>query len=136
MPDTASAGLCRNGGPAAGQGAIVSARSGSLGQVCRIIRSRAHRKKLLPAHLFADPAWDMLLELYKAELMSKNVSVTSVSIASNVPATTALRWIKALENEGLVRRTDDDFDGRRRFLSLTATALVAMDRFFEHLARD
>ena len=133
MPDAPSAGLYQNGGPAAGQGAIVSARRGTLRQVCRIIRCRAHRNKLLPAHLFADPAWDMLLELYKSELMCKRICVTSLSIASNVPGTTALRWIKALENEGLVHRTDDYSDGRRRFLSLTHVALVAMDQFFECL---
>lgn len=95
-----------------------------------MIRSRANRPKFIPSYLFADPAWDILLNLYSAELAQQRVSVSSLCIASNVPATTALRWIKTLENEGLIRRAADRFDARRYFIALTEAGVSAMDGFF------
>jgi hypothetical protein len=54
------------------------------------ICARRLRERLLPAGLFADPAWDMLLDLYAAEIEEQPVSVTSACIAAAAPATTAL----------------------------------------------
>lgn len=100
-----------------------------------MIDSRAERRKFLPTHLFTDPAWDMLLDLYQADLMSRKISVSSLCSATNAPATTGLRWITTLEHEGFVNRTSDQFDGRRFFISLSKTGLACMDAFFESLAR-
>src|SRR3546814_1843272 len=48
----------------------------------------------------SDPAWDMLLDLYlAAERNTRPVSISSLCIASAVPATTALRWIKTFRSE-------------------------------------
>ena len=96
------------------------------------IAHRARRAKLLPTNLFADPAWDMLLDLYRAELDQCRVSVSSLCIASQVPPTTALRWISALHEHGLIARRADPLDGRRYFVSLTATGSEAMGRYFSN----
>lgn len=50
------------------------------------------------------------------------MSVSSSCIAANVPTTTALRWIKALEEKQLVVRRQDANDGRRCFLALSEDA--------------
>lgn len=94
------------------------------------IRSRSQRGKFFPKALFADPAWDMLIDLYASKIAHQRVSVSSLCIASNVPAITALRWIDTLVGEGLIVRTSDAFDKRRHFVSLTETGLCAMDRYF------
>lgn len=98
------------------------------------IRNRSQRSKFFPSELFADPAWDMLLDLYLSEIAQRRVSVTSLCLASNVPSTTALRWIANLECEGLAERTSDPFDRRRYFMSLTGKGRHAMDAYFSSLS--
>lgn len=95
-----------------------------------IIRARLDRELHFPAHLFADPAWDMLLDLYAADLAQVRVTITSLSAASNVPMTTALRWISSLEREGLIRRHNDPLDARRYFMSLTDAARRGFEAYF------
>ena len=110
---------------------VHSVRTGTERVVRNMIRTRAERRRFLPNHLFADPAWDMLLDLYLADIISKRISVSSLCSASNVPPTTALRWIEILENEGLAERATDPCDQRRRFIFLSDNGLASMDGFFE-----
>ncbi len=84
-----------------------------------IIRARRLRENYFPACLFADPAWDMLLDLMAARLEGQPVAVSSLCIASAVPATTALRWIRTLTEGGLLVRVADPRDGRRVFIDLS-----------------
>jgi DNA-binding MarR family transcriptional regulator len=98
-----------------------------------VLRARASRADFFSEHLFADPAWDMLLSLYSAELEQKRVSVSSLSLASRVPATTALRWISALQKDGLIVRQPDPFDGRRIFVALSAEGSRAVRTYFNSL---
>src|SRR5690606_24209072 len=70
-------------------------------QVRDWLRVRRLRDEFLPGDLFADPAWDMLLDLFAARLEQERVSVSSLCIASAVPPTTALRWIRTLTEKGL-----------------------------------
>lgn len=104
------------------------------GLVRRIIRQRQQRARFLDADLFADPAWDMLLDLIAARVERKRVSVTSLCIASGVPPTTALRWIGQMVEGGLFVRVCDDTDRRRAFIELTEKAVDAMARYFDELA--
>lgn len=95
------------------------------------IKARRLRERFLPADLFADPAWDMLLDLAASRLEGIRVSVSSLCIAANVPTTTALRWIKLLVDRGLVRRTTDPADARRSFIDLTPETVPALDACLE-----
>ena len=101
--------------------------------VRRMLRQRRMREQYFPADLFADPAWDMLLDLYAARLERQPVSVSSLCIAAAVPATTALRWIKTMTDAGLFLREADPLDGRRIFIALSEGAAEAMARYFEAL---
>lgn len=96
----------------------------------RIIRHRQLRAHFFDAGLFADPAWDMLLDLAASRAENKQVSVTSLCIASGVPPTTALRWIGQLTAAGLLERIEDETDRRRAFLALSDEAAEAMARYF------
>jgi DNA-binding transcriptional ArsR family regulator len=87
-----------------------------------ILRARRMRDVYFNPELFADPAWDMLLDLLAAKLEGRHVSVTSLCGAAAVPPTTALRWIGKLEEEGLIIRTDDTSDSRRVLLALSDDA--------------
>jgi hypothetical protein len=104
--------------------------------VRRIIRQRQLRARFFDGELFADPAWDMLLDLTAARAEHIRVSVTSLCIASCVPPTTALRWIGQMVEAGLFARIEDDTDRRRAFLALTDRAADAMARYFAELGSD
>lgn len=101
--------------------------------VRRIIHLRQLRSRFFDENLFADPAWDMLLDLTAARVEHKRVSVTSLCIASGVPPTTALRWIGQLTKVGLFERVEDDADKRRVFIQLSDEAADMMARYFSVL---
>lgn len=101
--------------------------------VRRVIRQRQLRARFFDGDLFADPAWDMLLDLTAARAEHARVSVTSLCIASGVPPTTALRWIGQMIDAGLLQRVEDEADRRRAFITLTDKAADAMARFFAEL---
>lgn len=102
--------------------------------VRQIIRQRHLRARFFDGDLFADPAWEMLLDLTAARVEGKRVSVTSLCIASGVPPTTALRWIGQMTEAGLFLRICDDSDRRRAFIELSDHTLDAMARYFQELA--
>src|SRR5690606_39198180 len=102
-------------------------------RVRRMIRQRQLRTRYFDAALFADPAWDMLLDLTAAAAENTRVSVTSLCIASGVPPTTALRWIAQMVEAGLLCRVPDPNDRRRAFIALTGEAKEAMARYFAAL---
>lgn len=101
--------------------------------VRQTIRKRELRSRFFDADLFADPAWDMLLDLAAARAEHQRVSVTSLCIASGVPSTTALRWISQMVDTGLLERTECDVDRRRAFITLSNKAADAMARYFATL---
>jgi hypothetical protein len=98
------------------------------------IRERRWREQFLTAELFADPAWDMLLDLYAAFYERRQVAVSSLCIAAAVPATTALRWIKTMTDAHLFERSSDPDDARRIFIGISEKARLAMDGYFDKLA--
>ena len=104
--------------------------------VRRIIRQRQLRARFFDGELFADPAWDMLLDLTAARAEHTRVSVTSLCIASQVPPTTALRWIGQMTEAGMLERVEDDLDRRRAFVALTDSAADALARFFQEIGKD
>jgi CheY-like chemotaxis protein len=95
-------------------------------QVRSMIRARRLRELYFAGDLFADPAWDMLLDLMAARLERRQVAVSSLCIAAAVPPTTALRWIKLLTDQGLLVRIADPSDGRRVFIELADQAADGM----------
>jgi hypothetical protein len=99
------------------------------------IRARRMRDQYFPRDLFADPAWDMLLDLFAARLEGLTVSVSSLCIAAAVPPTTALRWITAMTDAGLLMRREDPSDRRRAFVALTAQAVAGMERYGQAVAK-
>ena len=107
----------------------------SLDVVRQVIRARRVRGRFFDETLFADPAWDMLLDLFQAEISQHRVPVSSLCIAAAVPATTALRWIKTMTDAGHFQRRADPHDGRRVFVELSPQASNAMRRYFAEVGK-
>lgn len=100
-----------------------------------VIRARRLRGRYFPEEMFADPAWDMLLDLLRAEISQLRVPVSSLCIAAAVPATTALRWLKTLVQQGVFVRRADPHDGRRVFVELAPQASSALRRYFVEVGK-
>jgi len=107
----------------------------SADTVRSVIRARRLRSRFFAEDLFADPAWDMLLDLLQAEIAQLRVPVSSLCIAAAVPATTALRWLKTLTEQGLFVRRADPHDGRRVFVELAPEASHALRRYFAEVGK-
>jgi hypothetical protein len=105
------------------------------GEIRAAIRARRLRDHFFSADFFADPAWDMLLDLMAARLEQQRVAVSSLCIAAAVPPTTALRWIKTLTDHGLFVRAADPQDGRRVYIGLSDAATAAMEAYLRAARR-
>jgi hypothetical protein len=90
------------------------------------IRGRRLRDAAFGPGWFEDPAWDMLLDLFAAELEGTQVSVSSLCIAAAVAPTTALRWITKMTAAGLLLRRNDARDRRRAFMQLSDRARAGL----------
>ncbi len=127
--EAAAAAMAAVGGPPNGEEAL------DAGFIRSIIRVRRLRDHFFRSDLFADPAWDMLLDLMAARVERQRVAVSSLCIAAAVPPTTALRWIKSLCDEGLFVRVADPEDGRRVFIELSAETAARMEAFLKSAQR-
>ncbi len=114
-------------------GASTSGPDLSVDSVRAVIHARRLRASYFAADLFADPAWDMMLELLKAELSQHRVTVSNLCAAAADPATTALRWLNAIVEKGLFVRRDDPHDGRRAYVELAPDTSRALRHYFAQL---
>lgn len=72
------------------------------------------------SHKLDDVAWDLLLELLRAERLRQRLSVSGLAISiSGVSATTSLRRMNELAARGYIERVPDPTDARRDFVALT-----------------
>ena len=112
--------------PGGRPGAAVFAR--------QILAARGRLGNFVDADLFADPARDILLDLFVAGEEGRRISISSCCIAASVPPTTALRWIGMLKKRGLIQESVDPADGRRKWLSLPSEVHDAMRDYVNAVA--
>lgn len=91
--------------------------------------ARRRRDRLFHANLFAEPAWDMLLDLFVQQHHGRPVSVHSLCVAAAVPQTTALRWIGKLADMGLVDRRPSPHDNRVTHIVLSEAGAQLMETY-------
>lgn len=95
----------------------------------RVYQSRRRRTRYLAPGLFGEPAWDILLDLFCARVHGKKARTTSVCLAARTPASTGLRWLGVLEEQGLIHRGGESDDRRARWVSLTDHGYRAMKQY-------
>jgi DNA-binding MarR family transcriptional regulator len=88
----------------------------------KIGESRDRRQKFFADELFAEPGWEMLLALYRADAAGLRMSVSNLCGMTCGPETTAVRWIDRLEGLGMISRRKNPSDGRDTFVELSAGA--------------
>lgn len=93
--------------------------------------ARERREEIFGTRIGADPAWDILLELYAVQLENGQATITDVCRASGIAYTTGLRWVGELQQKGLLTRADDESDKRAALLKLSRRGLAAMKEYFQ-----
>lgn len=99
-----------------------------------LIKMRRTRERMLGPELFADPGWDILLDLFAAQEEGQQVSVSSLCIAAAVPPTTALRWITNMTESGILVRRQDPQDARRVYIELSESMSDKLKNYFQAVA--
>jgi hypothetical protein len=64
-----------------------------------VLAVRRARGGVLGENLFSEPAWDILLELYAAELGGRSMTLSDLARATDTPASVVTRWQAALDNQ-------------------------------------
>ena len=76
-----------------------------------------------------EPSWTILLEVYRAEITGRRLSVSKLCALDEASQTTAWRRIRSMEETGLLLRDQDPADARRSFVMLTESAARAVADF-------
>jgi Fic family protein len=98
----------------------------------RIYRARRDRERVFDDEIFADPAWDLLLDLFVRSSRNEQVSISSACHAASVPEATALRYLKALTEKNYVERISHPNDRRSTTLKMTPLGSNLMIEWLEH----
>jgi hypothetical protein len=101
----------------------------------RLVAERKALSDLSDADVFTNGPTNMLLDLYIHSWLNKRVSVSSLTIASCIPPTTALRYIDHFEQTKLVTKTGDDTDGRRVWVALTHASFARVTDYLTKVSR-
>jgi DNA-binding response OmpR family regulator/DNA-binding MarR family transcriptional regulator len=98
---------------------------------------RRLRREFPPLSELDDVAWDLLLELMRAEKSSNRLSVSSLSISiEHVSSTTALRRIQELVKAEHMVRVPDPTDARRDFVALADKTRELLQSYLERVGNE
>ncbi|MEO5640244.1 MAG: MarR family transcriptional regulator [Sphingomicrobium sp.] len=107
-----------------------SGKSLAKAQARRILKQRRARARHLPASMFSEPAWDMLLTLYAVEENERRLTVTGLAELCGAPLTTLVRWLDTLEQQKLIERVASRTDRRVSYLDLAPLGREKLDAYF------
>ncbi|MBB5686689.1 MarR family winged helix-turn-helix transcriptional regulator [Sphingobium boeckii] len=105
-------------------------RSTSPAQTARRLgRERMTRDNFFPANLTKEPAWPMLVELYRCRIDGEDLSVTGLSFGVGIPLTTGHRWIEGLRQGGYLEAHPSKSDGRSTLIVMTDKGFADMNNY-------
>ncbi|MBB6122826.1 MarR family winged helix-turn-helix transcriptional regulator [Sphingobium subterraneum] len=81
----------------------------------------------------ACPVWDMLLDLYRARQQDKPLYCWPVTVAAQVPTSTAYRKLEMMERRDLVTSLPPQKDRRQNRIELTSFSMNQMDRLMDQM---
>lgn len=98
---------------------------------------RRPRQSFAPLGELDDVAWELLLELLRAERVAQRISVSALSISvEHISPTTALRRIRELVKAGHIMRNPDPMDARRDFVTLASESRTALEQYLGQVAKE
>lgn len=111
-------------------------KDGILRVARRTWQAQRERELILGPSVVADPAWDILLDLFIARMEEREVTVRSACSATAVSEATVVRWVAQLVQAKLVLRVADTADPRNVRLALTEEGLNRMCDYFIRTSPD
>nr|NUR37123.1 winged helix-turn-helix transcriptional regulator [Sphingomonas sp.] len=100
--------------------------------ILSILIARRGREAVLGSYLFSEPAWDVLLELYAAELGTRTMSVADLARAIDTPESTTARWVDELAGRGLVVQHREPGQSGGPLVSLSYEGASKMGSLIDH----
>jgi hypothetical protein len=97
----------------------------------RLERARQERQRFIPAELFGEPGWSLMLDLFIAHHEGRVVNTSGACFGANVPQTTGLRWLEKLDAAGLIARHSHPQDTRFVMITLSPDGLERMTAVLE-----
>lgn len=76
------------------------------------------------------PEISLLLEIYEADRQKLRITDSVIGLASGIPQTISIRWLRILEDQGLVTRTRHDTDQHVTYLHLAPRVYEQLDSIF------
>ena len=110
-----------------------SDRQQLLAKARLVLSSRRAREQHFHRDLFGEPAWDILLALSVTEEAGARFTVSKLAECIRAPLSTAVRWVKTLEENSLVGRFDHPTDRRITFIRLLDKGRSALDAYLNGL---
>ena len=104
-------------------------------QMARLMqRWRRERRRVFRDAVFSNPGWDILLDLFLAGADGHPLTVKAACLAATVSKTTGLRYLRRLDELGLVTRAPHPTDHRSSQMTLTDDGLRHMEAYLARLA--
>jgi MarR family transcriptional regulator, temperature-dependent positive regulator of motility len=94
---------------------------------------RRQRASYLPANVFGEPGWDMLLHLYVAKSDGGTVTVRAACFAADVPEAAALQALDHLQALGMTRRIQTSGEEIENGVELEESAFNQLTKLLEGL---
>ena len=94
------------------------------------ISERDRRAQLFGEKMLRHPVWEMLLHLGCTEFDGRPISVSSLCNFIHCPQSTVLRYMRDLEDEGVLQLQQDPTDRRRTFVFLTEETKQLLSEHF------
>jgi DNA-binding MarR family transcriptional regulator len=116
-------------------GSVTPTREQLSELASKIYEARRTRYRMLDRDLLGEPAWDMLLALYCLSERGERLSITSLSLAADLPQATGHRWQLILAQRELLDQIPDESDGRRQFVKLSNKGRDLLESYLTQLFR-
>ncbi len=100
-----------------------------------ILRWRGERRRLFGDEMFAEPCWEILLELARARFADTSQSIKSLCLVAGIPETTAARRIDDLVRAGLIVRKSDPGDRRRVLVTISDQGAQRVADYLDRISR-
>ncbi len=97
--------------------------------VDQILCARRLRTAAFGPGLFSDPAWDIVLTLYRGQLRGEGVRSTELADSASVTLSTIARWVEVLARQRLVEVQPAVSDVEGPIVELSAKGSSAMRRW-------
>ncbi len=118
--------------------ALANLSDAQMHDICRkIYAARRRRDEFFPVELFAEPAWDILLDVFIHQTDGGPLSVKQACIGAHVANSTALRYLRLLQDENFISIAPCKEDRRARKVRMTSQGFRKMrDYIISGIARE